>query len=306
MATPRVWSERVESPGVRGWHDCAYSSALMVLVGAGKSDYPLGIYTPAERNELEKYDTRPDNTGATNADVLMAVHRRYGIELKRQELTTQSLTAELLRRKGRIYSIAGSFRFLPLGHKLRRHQPDFVGGHQVAFKPDGTGWGLWLDPLAENKYVGDVVDVETVAKFAWENWPALYLNEDELAAMPDTSTPEADMRTEITITVFPVLKELRIPPGKIVNLYDPNHIGGRVKYIPALPNGSRAACDATVQIVRDPKAIPHGTFRRIKGGGYDGLLAQKDTVELVDVDSPDVRSAALAVAQAAVDKAAEY
>lgn len=306
MATPRVWSERVESPGVTGWHDCAYSAALMVLVGAGKTNFPLGIYTPDERNELERYDTRPDNTGATNADVLMAVHRRYGIELKRQELTTESLTAELLRRKGRIYSIAGSFRFLPIGHKLRRHQWDFIGGHQITYMPDGKGWGLWLDPLAENRYVGDIVDVDTVAQFAWENWVALYLNEDQLASMPDTSTPEADMDTEITITVYPVLQRLRIPPGKVVNLYDPNHIGSRVRYIPALADGSWADCDATVQIVREPKAVPNGTFRRIKGGGYDGLLAQKDTVELVRVESLDARTAALSVAQAAADKAAEY
>lgn len=79
----RNWSERNESPGVHGLHDCTQAAALTVLTGAGKTDYPLGLYTPAERLALEAADNRPDNTGALLSDIDLATQRRYGVTMHR-------------------------------------------------------------------------------------------------------------------------------------------------------------------------------------------------------------------------------
>lgn len=283
MTMPLVWSERVESPGVTGLHDCTEASALMVLVAAGFTRFPLGIYTPDERNALDAVSDRPANTGDTLPDIDRAVERRYGVQMHKLPVTTTAALAAELAKPGRAYLLTGQLKFYPPGDPLRRWDPLYEGGHAVCVVPLGEGTVRWLDPLAPNRFAGDTITPQAAAQFAWTDWEARYLALDELAAIPDTSTAtgETDMTTTITITPLPAGSRVRFAPGTLTPLYDTTVIGRAVKSIQApAERGTWANVDATVSIVRDPKAAPNGTFRRIADGVNAGLLVHKDSIEL--------------------------
>lgn len=161
MTYPLVWSERPELHGTR-LRDCAYSTALMLLVYGGWTDFPLGIYTAAEREALERSDDQPDEQGASVRDITVAVKRRYGVSLT----TPAAPLASELERTGYGFAVVGSMGNFPAGHTLRRHDPPFAGGHMACVIPIGWGSSLWLDPLAPNKYRGELVTNATVLQFA--------------------------------------------------------------------------------------------------------------------------------------------
>jgi hypothetical protein len=177
VANALVWSERVE-PGGGGYKDCTYSSALSLLVFAGKKSFPLGIYTVAEREALERSDDQPDETGASQVDITTACKRRYRVTLR----TVPTSLATALTKVGTGLTVAGRNGNLPAGHTLRRWQPGFIGGHCVCIIPLGNGRSRWLDPLAPNKYAGDIVNNSTILQWAYGGSANMrYLNEDELA-----------------------------------------------------------------------------------------------------------------------------
>lgn len=158
---PLVWSERPE-PNAASLKDCAYSAMLMALVFGGFTKYPFGIYSVAEREELERSDDQPDETGASLGDLVVAVRRRYGLTVK---INAGGL-AGLLATPGIALVVAGSLGTLPVGSKLRRWQPGYVGGHAITAITRGDGTVLWLDPLATNKYPGDSALTSDVLAFA--------------------------------------------------------------------------------------------------------------------------------------------
>lgn len=286
MTIPLVWSERVESAGVTGLHDCTEASALMVLVAAGFTRFPLGIYTPEERNALDASSTNQPNTGDLLADIDGAVAKRYGVAMHRLPITTTAALAAELSKPGRAYLLAGSLGHYPADDPLRRWQPKYEGGHAVCVLPVAGGQVHWLDPLAPNQYAGDLISATKAAQFAWQNWEGRYLALGELATVADTATAtpsETDMTTTITITRLPAGSRVRFAPGSVTPLYDAQVLGAAVKSISApADRGTWADVDASVQIVRNPKAVPNGTFRRIAlDSPYNpGLLVLKDDVEL--------------------------
>lgn len=174
-----VWSERVEiKPGLR---DCTYSSALMILVYGGFTKFPLGLYSWKERQALERSDDQPDETGASQIDITVACKRRYGVSLH----TVDETLARALTIVGRAYSLAGVNGRLPKGHTLRRWDPNFSGPHCVCVIPLGGGRSLWLDPLAPNKYKGDIVNNSTILTWAYGGKSNMrMIEEDEFLPKP--------------------------------------------------------------------------------------------------------------------------
>lgn len=158
MTTPVVWSERPE-PNAQSLKDCTYSSGLMGMVYADFAPFPLGAYTVAEREALERSDDQPDETGASLSDLCTAIKRRYG------KTVTQNAPAALpglLATKGIALAVQGVMGNLAADNRLRRWDPSFTGGHCVCVVPLGDGKALWLDPLAPNKYAGDTILVSTI------------------------------------------------------------------------------------------------------------------------------------------------
>jgi hypothetical protein len=174
--TVLVWSERNDPAG--GEHDCAYSSILMVLVHGGKVSYPLGIYTVAEREALERSDTRADEEGASPSDIDLAIATRYG--LKAHAPAVGTALRSVLTTPGLAVSVGGQLSNLPYGHPLRRYAPNYTGGHRICFL---TSTRTWLDPLAPWKYAGDVTSVDNVVTFAQKRavTDLRYLKANELA-----------------------------------------------------------------------------------------------------------------------------
>lgn len=181
----KVWSEhggahRIATGVVT---DCTYSANLMVLVHGGFRDFPLGAFTAEERNALEMADAHPDHMGANHTITDKAIRKRYGVTMRKPPGLTQRWSADELRDElsavGRAYAIAGKYIDLP--PNLRRHDPTFTKDHDVCVIPVGTGRVRWLDPLAPMGFGGDVIEIDTVIRYANKPNDARWLNEDELA-----------------------------------------------------------------------------------------------------------------------------
>lgn len=164
MATVLVWSERNDPNAPGGaWRDCMYSSGLAALVFTGKTDFPLGMYSIAEREALERSDNQPDETGASLADLVVAVKNRYGVDWK---VSSISLMWQYASRTDLGFVITGMMGNLPSTSPLRQWQPGFTGGHAWFIIPTGDGVHVRVfDPLATNKYPGDIATWADIRKF---------------------------------------------------------------------------------------------------------------------------------------------
>lgn len=182
MTTPLVWSERPE-PNAPGLRDCTYSAGLTGLVFGGFTKFPLGIYTVAEREALERSDAQPNETGASASDLVVAVKKRYGIEWSIQPASNM---AKWHAREDVGWIIGGRNGNLPAGHTLRRWDPGFIGGHRVFIVPTGNGTHVtWFDPEAPMKYPGDLTDWATVSKWMGSFDPnVIAVREDAYAPAP--------------------------------------------------------------------------------------------------------------------------
>ena len=178
MPMPVVWSERPEL-NAASLKDCTYSGALQALVFGGKVEYQHGIYTAAEREALERSDDQPDETGASLDDVIVAVKRRYGIDLVKNRV---ELLDQHHDRADLAFVIQGVNGNLAAGHPQRRWDPSFVGPHCVTIIPTGDGTHVkWLDPLAPNKFAGDTVLWATVTKWIGNMPSAITVRKDAYA-----------------------------------------------------------------------------------------------------------------------------
>lgn len=161
---PKVWSER--RPGA--WDQCTEGAYLMALVYGGWRDFPRGIYSDGERNALDEATPPDPATGGSTFDLLDAgARRRYGVTLHRIPGDTKRGLRTQLGIAGQALAIAGSLGHFPVGHRLRKWQPDYTGGHAVAVVTLGEGRCWWGDPLAPMGDAGDEVTVDAVATFAW-------------------------------------------------------------------------------------------------------------------------------------------
>lgn len=156
-----VMSERGELHGT-AYKDCTEASAMMLRAHAG-GDFPLG-WTDEEREALQWADGKGE-TGATMDDIMLSMQRRWGWT---GDAVIAPLNSALRRKDGVAFHLAGANGNLPVGHRLRRWQPSFTGGHAWFVRPYGDGARVWvLDPLAPQGYAGDIATVEDVVKWAW-------------------------------------------------------------------------------------------------------------------------------------------
>lgn len=160
MPNPRVWSELKDGPHL---NDCTYCANLMVLVAAGKTAFPLGIYTEAERDKLETFDTNPDDIGANHGFTDAAILARYGVKMHRLFGLTPTKMREELSRAGRAYAIAGECNKRPKNIGL----PACGGPHDVCIVPQGDGTVLWLDPMDPMRHAGRTATVDDVLNYAF-------------------------------------------------------------------------------------------------------------------------------------------
>jgi hypothetical protein len=190
VAVPKVWSE--QGGAFRAAHgsvfDCVYSANLMVLVYAGFRNFPKGAFTVEERNALD-----PENTGANHATSDVAIRDRYGVTMRKPPGPTGEWSADELRAElntvGKAYAVAGQYDRLPTSLRLST----FAGAHDVCVIPLGDGRVRWLDPLAPMRSPGEIIDVDTVLRYAFIPNDARWLKENELAGVaPDTTMPQED------------------------------------------------------------------------------------------------------------------
>jgi hypothetical protein len=307
MPTPLVWSERVETVGVTGLHDCTQSSALMCLVYAGKTDYEYGIYTPTERNALDASDDRPDNTGATldgslpgHGDLDAQLLNRYGVRMHRLPDDTDATLRKFISTPGYAFLLQGTMGSFPAGHKLRIWQPSFTGNHAVCVVTLGNGKVLWLDPLAPNRNAGTTATVHEAMTFAWTGSTySRYLKQDELLTVPNTGiSGGTEPMTTVTIATYPAARVIRFKGGTTYQAWDPAKSSPAKSITPT--RDSWAHADASVQVTHDPQHVPNGWFHRMSDGIFAGLLIFQRDVTIDPVVTPAVGDVTAAV-NAAVD-----
>jgi hypothetical protein len=181
MTQPYNWSEQVE-PNSTGWKDCTYAAGLTGMVYAGFTAFKLGTYTVAEREALERSDDQPDETGASLPDLKTAIKRRYG---KDRVVNGSSVLPTLL--DGRVgLVVQGTPANFPAGHRLRRWQPKFTGGHAIFVYHGSDLKYHWYDPLAPMRHEGDIVTKSEVLTFAkgWGGSIKFLPDEFKVAGLP--------------------------------------------------------------------------------------------------------------------------
>lgn len=317
MPLPTVWPEHPEVSGVIGLHDCTQCAACMALEYAGFTAFPLGINTVAERNALDASDDRPDNTGATlDGSVRTAgwldkqVLNRYGVRMHRLPDDSQDTFRKFLSTPGYAFLVQGSMKSLgDTTHPLRRWEPQFGGGHAVCVIT-GTR-PRWLDPLGPLGFAGDLTDVDTVLRFAWDGAAySRYMKKDELVAVPDTATEE-DMNLIIRERLYPSPRDIRcIAPFKGADVdrirayRPPEHVVVKTS-VPKSPTHFWAAGEVEVQgWSKDPNRIFHYWLGDHEKGGefVDLYVAQSDLTQAGEFDPIDTGLGPKAV-QAAIDSA---
>jgi hypothetical protein len=164
----KVWSELPEPNTPKGTgRDCLYCAYAMALIHAGFDGFPLGAYTVAEREALERSDTRPDETGATCADGDRASSKRYGVKLRKLAHSRawpggrpRDLAAALAV-PGSALLVTGRAGAFPRGLRLY----GFTGAHAVTAITLGANRALLLDPLRPNGYPGQIVATSALVAF---------------------------------------------------------------------------------------------------------------------------------------------
>jgi len=160
--TVLVWSERNEINDPTGHvHDCAYCSIVVCLIHGGFTRFPLGAYTIAEREALERSDSRPDEEGATPSEIDEAILNRYGMVAHRPSST--ATIRGVLTTPNLCVSVGGTPADAPAGSPIRKFLGAFQFGHRIAYQ---TSERLLFDPMAPNKSAGVPCPVDDVVAFA--------------------------------------------------------------------------------------------------------------------------------------------
>jgi hypothetical protein len=162
------------------------------MVYAGWTKFPLGIYTVAEREALERSDDQPNETGASLPDLKTALKRRYG---KDRVVNGASVLPKLLDGRCGLV-VQGYLKNFPAGHRLRRWQPGFTGGHSIFVYHGSDLKYHWYDPLAPMKHDGDIVAKSDVLTFAKGLGGSIKFTPDEFKVVPVVPKPETFTRTE--------------------------------------------------------------------------------------------------------------
>lgn len=160
-----MWTERRQPPP---WDQCTECAYLVTLLYGGFRKFPLGAYTPEERDALDDATPPDPPSGGSTFDLIDAgAIKRYGVTLDRITGGSRAVLRRTLMRANMGLAIAGSLGHLPAGHRLRRWQPSFTSGHAIGVQTLGDGKVKWLDPLAPDGFEGDTTTVDNVLTFAW-------------------------------------------------------------------------------------------------------------------------------------------
>ena len=145
------------------WEDCRWAACIEYVRAVGQE-------VPANRTEYEALRAESgDLVGGTDmADQVKAMQARYG-----WIGDVRPNTEVLVTPVGWALTLDGSMGAFPAGHRLRRWDPGFTGGHSVAVFRLETGW-WWCDPLAPlhygpkpmKTYTGEFVGPDELIQFA--------------------------------------------------------------------------------------------------------------------------------------------
>lgn len=146
------------------WEDCGPVSVCLIADATTDGAQPTRK-TLAEAEALRKAAGYGPNGGTNIQRLSAAAVIRYRIPLPRHVTGPTAIRAAL--KTGFGAAVAGTMGNFPRGHRLRRWQPSFTGGHAVYIARESTTarW-LWLDPLApQGTYSGDWITADELATF---------------------------------------------------------------------------------------------------------------------------------------------
>lgn len=163
------------------WEDCLWCSVVEWLNDTWKdvSD------TLAYAEKLRDASGEPPTGGSNFGDVQRAFNK-LGIPIT-LEPRTYSTFMEYRLKPGYAGVATGRMGNFPAGHRLRRWDTDFTGGHAVyiAMLADGTLW--WCDPLApKGTYQGEKITKTELKTFMGTTWTAVAR---PVRKKPVTTTP---------------------------------------------------------------------------------------------------------------------
>lgn len=171
---PRPVSEREaastwvdgRTPDDGHWEDCAPCSIVMLVAAtSGGKQPPTANLEEAERLRLAAGYGPLGGTDIARLGPVAA--KRYGIVAPHLVTGAAAIWTALSAGKGA--AIAGMMSAFPAGHRLRRWDPGFAGGHAVYVqREDASDRVWWIDPLAPiGTYKGEwVTKAELLAFFS--------------------------------------------------------------------------------------------------------------------------------------------
>lgn len=171
------------------WEDCANCSVGMqvdAMTGGAKP----GAKTLDEAERLRFAAGYGPLGGTDIARLARAAVGRYGIPAPRVVSGFALIWAALTPGKGA--AIAGDPVGLPAGHRLRRFQPGFVGGHSVYVqREDNQDRVWWMDPLGpkDGSYRGEWATKEELRRFLNAGGALAVVGSVAQAPAPKPATP---------------------------------------------------------------------------------------------------------------------
>jgi hypothetical protein len=276
------------------WEDCRFDAAVEWLRAMGRDIPP----THAEAEAIRAAAGLQPTGGSRHEDLVRGVMRRYGFAIPSQVEGAEALLAAM--PPGTCAIVDGSLGNFVYGHRLRRWQPGFTGGHAVYVEHTADDVWLWCDPLAPVGYQPDRVSATEVRAFAWRG---------VVGKVAYTQGGQQDMYPIVTREAFAAPVAWRVKAGWTLRGYDPAQPGKVVKEV-TFEKDSVAHATARVAVrwvgVDPAKApIPRGApFLEVSNGVFAGLLIVAGQVLLDPLPDPCADKAKAARAQALADAAA--
>jgi hypothetical protein len=237
-----VWSEREGGD----WEACVISSYLEGMVWGGVTNFPLGVYSQAEREALERIPDEPQDYDTTDVVALA----RYGVKLRRLSVGT---VAAAVSRPGVGVVLAGWGGLLI---------PTTAPIHSV-FWVDG----LVYDPLAPNQSAGQPCSAARITGWAKGAGPndAREVRFNEFGAAGDDMTIIVDAVKFLGADGKPAPRQVGFAAGVTITGYQ---LDGTSEKFTAGGGGSSAPADARCAISGRPDAPVGAPFVRITAGVF--------------------------------------
>lgn len=149
------------------WEDCLFASAVEWVRAIGRN-IPA---THAEAEALRADSGLGPLGGASFDDLSRGLKKRYGITMPPVVAGANSLLSGL--QPGAAAIVNGKMGNFPSGHRLRRWDPGFTGGHAVYVERTLDNRLLWCDPLAPSGTQPDVITDSEIKTFMYPSWGAI-------------------------------------------------------------------------------------------------------------------------------------